>query len=75
MIHYNDYNVFSKLFRHTEHLIPKELNSAWKSRHNFNPRGHAVSKFLLHYREKLYNEKRKQRKYVYLHRVKILSTS
>ncbi|GLV39246.1 mitochondrial ribosomal protein L47 [Carabus blaptoides fortunei] len=48
-------------YRHTEHLIPKELNFTWKSRHNFNPRGHAVSKFLLHYREKLYNEKRKQR--------------
>lgn len=51
-------------FRCKEYLIPKEVNSAWKNKHQYNPKGNAVSKFLLMYREKLYNEKRKSRKYV-----------
>lgn len=48
-------------YKHTEHLIPKEVNAEWRKKHNFNPRGHAVSRFLLYYREKIYNEKRKLR--------------
>lgn len=50
--------------KQSEHLIPKELNTAWREKNNFNPRGSAVRKFLLHYLERKYLEKKRKRKYV-----------
>lgn len=51
-------------YAETEHLIPQEVNSKWQEKYNRRPGGYAVSKFLLQYRERLYNEKRKKNKYV-----------
>ncbi|XP_053657857.1 39S ribosomal protein L47, mitochondrial [Anopheles marshallii] len=48
-------------YRAFEHVIPKNANSKWNKRHKFTYGGHAVRKFLLLYRERLYNEKRKLR--------------
>lgn len=49
-------------YAETEHYIPQEMNSAWRQKYNKRPRGNAVSKFLLYYRERMYNEKRKRNK-------------
>lgn len=49
-------------YAETEHLIPQEINSKWQQKYNRRPVGFAVQKFLLKYREKLYNEKRKRNK-------------
>lgn len=47
-------------YKETEHLIPSEYNRKWQQKFNQKPRGHAVNKFLLNYRERLWNEKRKK---------------
>lgn len=52
------------LLRHTEHVIPKHRNKKWQETHYFNGRGRDVEHFLLHYREKMWNIKRKARKCV-----------
>lgn len=46
-------------YRSFEHVIPSFMNRKWRESHNFRYGGIAVSKFLLKYREKLWNEKRK----------------
>ncbi|XP_060650259.1 large ribosomal subunit protein uL29m [Drosophila nasuta] len=46
-------------YKTIEHVLPPFMNTKWiKAQHNTYG-GRAVHKFLLHYREKLYNEKRK----------------
>lgn len=50
-------------YREFEHIIPRFMNRKWRETHNFYHGGYAVNKFLKLYREKLYNEKRKSRKY------------
>lgn len=46
-------------YRSFEHVIPSFMNRKWRESHKFRYGGAAVSKFLLKYREKLWNEKRK----------------
>lgn len=46
--------------KETEHVIPKSMNTKWKEQH-YQHRGNAINKFILMYREKLYNLKRKSR--------------
>lgn len=48
--------------RATEHLIPKYMNTEWKKKNHIGFSGHAVRKFLQHYREQLYVEKKKKNK-------------
>lgn len=48
-----------------QYLIPRFLNTKWKKTHMFGFNGYAVRKFLRLYREKLWNAKRKARKYVH----------
>jgi large subunit ribosomal protein L47 len=49
-------------YRSFEHIIPKAMNAKWRKTHDHNRlRGAAVFKFLLKYRERLWNEKRKAR--------------
>lgn len=47
------------------------MNSAWHKKHQFGYGGYAVRKFLRLYREKLWNEKRKLRKFVSFYIYKI----
>ncbi|KAJ8687504.1 hypothetical protein QAD02_023298 [Eretmocerus hayati] len=44
-----------------QHVIPRFLNTKWKSKHLFGYNGHAVRKFLRLYREKIFVEKKKHR--------------
>lgn len=46
-------------YRYCQHVIPAFMNTKWQETHKFRYGGHAVRKFLLKYREKLWNEKRK----------------
>ena len=46
-------------YRSFEHVIPYYMNTKWRESHKFRYGGYAVRKFLLKYREKLWNEKRK----------------
>lgn len=46
-------------YRSFEHVIPYFINKKWRDTHIFRYGGNAVHKFLLKYREKLWNEKRK----------------
>jgi large subunit ribosomal protein L47 len=46
-------------YRSFEHVIPYWMNVKWRENHKFRYGGYAVRKFLLKYREKLWNEKRK----------------
>lgn len=46
-------------YRSAEHVIPSFMNTKWFKTHQFQYSGRAVRKFLLLYREKLYNEKRR----------------
>jgi large subunit ribosomal protein L47 len=48
-------------YRSFEHVIPHWMNVKWRESHNFRFGGYAVRKFLLKYREKLWNEKRKSK--------------
>lgn len=54
------------IYRATEHVIPRKTNSTFAGANRiseFQFGGRAVTKFVRLYREKLYNEKRKARKY------------
>lgn len=48
--------------RSCEHVLPPYMNVKWIKSRNIGFGGRAVRKFLLQYREKLYNEKRKAKK-------------
>lgn len=48
-------------YRAFEHVIPYWMNVKWRETHKFQYGGYAVRKFLLKYREKLWNEKRKKK--------------
>lgn len=48
-------------YRSSEHIVPYWMNRKWRENHIFRYHGSAVNKFLLKYREKLWNEKRKAR--------------
>ncbi|XP_014207371.1 39S ribosomal protein L47, mitochondrial [Copidosoma floridanum] len=47
-------------YRFSQHVIPKGINQTWKKKYLFGYGGHAVRKFLLKYRENIWNEKRKR---------------
>lgn len=47
-----------------QYTIPKFMNTKWQKLNQFGYGGYAVRKFLRLYREKLWNEKRKARKFV-----------
>ncbi|XP_037949256.1 39S ribosomal protein L47, mitochondrial [Teleopsis dalmanni] len=49
------------MYKSSEHAIPSHMNKKWFKTRSFSYGGHAVRKFLLLFREKLYNEKRKAR--------------
>lgn len=49
-------------YKSTEHVLPPYMNMKWIKSRNIGYGGRAVSKFLLKFREKLYNEKRKAKK-------------
>lgn len=51
-------------YRMRQYNIPKFMNTKWRKRHMFGYGGYAVQKFLKLYREKLWNQKRKSRKFV-----------
>lgn len=53
-------------YRSSQHIVPKFMNTTWKKKHIFNFKGSAVHKFLKLYREKLFVEKQKARRYVKL---------
>ena len=53
-------------YRLRQYSRPKHANPKWYETHQFGYGGYAVAKFLRLYREKLWNEKRKSRKYVFL---------
>jgi large subunit ribosomal protein L47 len=55
-----------------QYTVPKHLNSAWKKKHYFGFNGYAVRKFLRLYREKLWAEKRRNRKYIFFIFINIL---
>lgn len=46
-----------------EHNIPQHFNRAWREKHQFGYEGAGVTKFRKLMREKLYNVKRKSKKY------------
>lgn len=46
-------------YREFEHVVPQFMNKKWRENHKFQYGGSAVKKFLLMYREQLYNVKRK----------------
>lgn len=46
-------------YRSYQHIIPAFMNTKWQETHKFRYGGYAVRKFLLLYREKLWNQKRK----------------
>ncbi|XP_058801495.1 large ribosomal subunit protein uL29m [Phymastichus coffea] len=48
------------LYKLRQYTIPKFINSIWKKKHQHHYNGYAVRKFLRLYREKLWNEKRKE---------------
>jgi large subunit ribosomal protein L47 len=48
-------------YREFEHLVPRYMNRKWREDHKFQYSGYAVRKFLLLYRETLYNVKRKSK--------------
>lgn len=48
-----------------QYLIPKFLNSRWRENHLFGYNGYAVRKFQKLYREKMWNQKRRAKKYVF----------
>lgn len=47
------------MYKYCEHVLPPQLNVKWIKTRSIGYGGRAVRKFLLLYREKLYNEKRK----------------
>ncbi|XP_075145905.1 mitochondrial ribosomal protein L47 [Haematobia irritans] len=47
------------MYKSSEHVLPPYMNVKWIKSRSLGYGGRAVRKFLLHYREKLYNEKRK----------------
>uniref|UniRef100_A0A1I8Q4N9 Large ribosomal subunit protein uL29m n=1 Tax=Stomoxys calcitrans TaxID=35570 RepID=A0A1I8Q4N9_STOCA len=47
------------MYRSLEHVLPPFMNVKWMKTRSLGYGGRAVRKFLLQYREKLYNEKRK----------------
>lgn len=49
-------------YKSCEHVLPPYMNTKWIKSRNIGYGGRAVSKFLLKFREKLYNEKRKAKK-------------
>lgn len=62
-------------YKSCEHVLPPFMNTKWIKSRNLGYGGRAVHKFLLKYREKLYNVKRKAKKYVEnnLHKTMVLS--
>jgi len=53
-------------YKACEHALPPFMNLKWIKSRNIGYGGRAVNRFLLKYREKLYNAKRKAKKYVAL---------
>jgi len=51
-------------YRSCEHVLPPFMNLKWIKSRNIGFGGRAVNRFLLKYREKLYNAKRKAKKWV-----------
>ncbi|KAM7362817.1 mitochondrial ribosomal protein L47 [Cochliomyia hominivorax] len=47
------------MYKYCEHVLPPHMNVKWIKTRSIGYGGRAVRKFLLQYREKLYNEKRK----------------
>ncbi|XP_065355096.1 large ribosomal subunit protein uL29m [Calliphora vicina] len=47
------------MYKYCEHVLPPHMNIKWIKTRSIGYGGRAVRKFLLQYREKLYNEKRK----------------
>ncbi|XP_023293278.2 39S ribosomal protein L47, mitochondrial [Lucilia cuprina] len=47
------------MYKYCEHVLPPQMNVKWIKSRSLGYGGRAVRKFLLQYREKLYNEKRK----------------
>lgn len=48
-------------YKEFEHMIPRFMNKRWRESHKFSYGGFAVRNFMLKYRERLYNVKRKSR--------------
>lgn len=46
-------------YKQSEHSLPRFMNKKWQEKHKFNYGGYAVKKFLLKFRERVWNEKRK----------------
>lgn len=61
-------------YRMRQYTIPKHMNTKWHKTHQFGFGGYAVQKFLRLYREKLWNEKRRARKYVVIVSIYLFNT-